>query len=307
MDIVLFAHQNWGVSTLKTILNSKHIVKHVFTHPLDMDKNEKIWYSSVEKYCKGNNIKFTLRKTVSDKDKEFIQNINPDLIFTAGWRRLLPKSIYQIARIGAINMHDGLLPNYRGFAPLNWAIINGEKEVGITVHNIDESADIGGIIMQEKIQVTEFDDTFSVYNKLLDLTPDLIERVLKLIEDGFIVTKSQSKFDGFFCSRRFPWDGQIDWKNDRYSIYNLIRGLCDPYPNAFCFHEGKKIFIKKARLSKEDYRGPPGRICERNERGVIITCGINHKDNQGLLIIEIEVDNVTYNPKDYFSLWTDLK
>jgi methionyl-tRNA formyltransferase len=207
-----------------------------------------------------------------------IKKIQPDLIISAGWRKLISKEVFSIPRFGAINIHDGLLPKYRGFAPINWCIINGEKEAGITTHYIDEFADTGNILLQKKAPIKENDTAFDIYNKLLELSQELILETLSLVESSPEKNRDQKTMEkGFFCSRRFPDDGRINWNLDRTEIYNLIRALSDPYPNAFCYHDTKKIKIVKAKLSNEDFRGPFGRICSIQDNGIIVTCGTNPK------------------------------
>ena len=145
-------------------------------------------------------------------------------------------------------MHESLLPKFRGFAPINWAIINGENEIGITIHYIAETVDTGSILLQKKIPIDPDHTAFEVFNNLQTLIEELVLEVLNLIEFNQIKPRIQNKLDGFFCARRFPEDGRITWLENRIRIYNKIRALSDPYPNAFCYYKQKKIYIKKAQL-----------------------------------------------------------
>lgn len=307
MKILLFAHQNWGVETIRTIKKTKHEIIHVFTHPMDMDKNEKTWYESVKHECELHNIPVMERKNIEDDDVSLINNLSPDLILSVGWRRLIPKSIFDIPKFGTINMHEALLPNYRGFAPINWAIINDETETGITIHYIDETADTGDIIIQKKISIEYDDNANTVYKKLLALTPEIISELLEQIESNSLKLNSQKGRKGFFCSRRFPDDSKIDWSETRFNVYNLIRALSDPYPNAFCFYNDQKIYIKNAKLLNDDYRGECGKICSIRDDGIVVTCGKNHKENQAILITNIATENDDIKPSDFFKLWSELK
>jgi methionyl-tRNA formyltransferase len=274
-----------------------------------MDKHEKVWYGSVKEICNQFGIAVEEKKNVDEEDSLKIQKMKPDLILSAGWRRLIPSSVFKIPKFGTVNLHDGLIPAYRGFAPINWAIINGENEAGITTHFIDEGMDTGAIILQKKVSIGLSDTSFDVYTKLLSLSSELLLDTIRLVETGKAkpVFKTGSE-GGFFCARRFPDDGKINWDRDRMSIYNLIRALSDPYPNAFCLYNGDKIHIKKAKLVEDDYRGLPGRICSITNEGVIVTCGTNHKINQGLLIMEIGVNGKKMKAKDFFNkLWENLE
>jgi methionyl-tRNA formyltransferase len=309
MKLVIFAHQNWGVEAIKKLNGSKHEILHVFTHPLNMDPKEKVWYPSVKDECKKLNLSVEEKLSISDQDLEKIKKINPDLILSVGWRRLLPSIVFTIPKFGTVNLHDSLIPNYRGFAPINWAIINGETHAGITTHFIDEGIDTGNIILQIPVTIDIDETAFDVYKKLLKLSPQLILDTLDMIETGHVKpNKEKNPNRGFFCSRRFPDDGKINWKMHRLTIYNLIRALSDPYPNAFCYFKDTKILIKKAKLTNDDFRGTPGRISSINNEGVIVTCGIDHKQNQGLLITEIQVQDSKLHPKELFTkLWENLE
>lgn len=308
MRIIPFAFTNWGVKGVETLISSNHEIPYVFTHPLDMDKNENVWFDSVKELCENNGILVKEKTSLNDEDEQFIRELNPDLIISLNWRRLLPKSVYQSAPKGAINIHAGYLPKYRGFAPINWAIINGEKEIAVTAHFIDETADTGDIIFQKRIEVTFEDTAYDVYNKAMLSLPEVVLESTSQIESGTLKLKSQKNLKGFLCVKRFPEDGKINWLSDRVQIYNLIRALSDPFPNAFCYHNDEKIFIKKAKLIEDDFRGPPGRVYGIRDDGIIVTCGYDHKENQALLITEIKVKENIINPKEYFKkLWAKLE
>lgn len=308
MRLVLLANQNWGVQSIRALMRTSHKILTVYTHPREMDKHERVWYESVKEECDRNNIEVAERITLSAGDTEYIRALSPDVLFSIGWRRLIPKSIYEIPKYRSINLHEGLLPFYRGFAPTNWSIINGERESGVTAHYIDDRADTGDIILQRKVSIEPDDTGFNLYNKTLSLFPDVLLETLELIESGNVKSVKQNG-RGFFCSRRFPKDGKINWSCNRENIYNLIRALSDPYPNAFCFYQSNKIYIKKARLINDDYRGLPGRICAITADGIIVTCGSDHSKNQAILITEVATDDKGFcHPKEIFkSLWTDLE
>jgi len=183
MRIIIFGHQNWGIETIN-ILKDEHTILRVFTHPLDMDKHEKVWYPSLTEICREYGIPIMERARLEEKDQDEILEMDADLIISAGWRRLIPENVIRAPKYGAINIHDGLLPKYRGFAPINWAIINGEHEAGVTVHFIDESADMGDILIQKKVDIKITDTAKDVYEKLLNFTPELITKAISLIQSG---------------------------------------------------------------------------------------------------------------------------
>jgi len=306
MKLVLFAHQNWGVKGIESILKTSHKILHVYTHPKNYDKYEKEWYKSVFDTCKKYNISVEERLTSTKDDANKIKKLKPDLIMSLGWRRLIPKSIFQIPKYGTLNLHDSLLPKYGGFAPINWAIINGESEIGVTMHFVDEGIDSGNILLQRKISVKPDDTVYDVYKKALKQTDFLVQKSLELVQSQNQITKKTTD-KGFTCSRRFPDDGRIDWYDDRLTVYNFIRALSPPYPSSFCFYKNKKIFIHYAKLTKCDYRGSPGCICKISDKGIIVTCGKNHTTNQGLLITEVFDGEKILKPNIIFQeLWEKL-
>ena len=308
MKLVLFAHQNWGIKAIDTFSKMDIEIAKVFTHPLDMDKHEKVWYDSVKEKCDSLKIPVTEKTSITNSDINEIKSINPDLIFSVGWRRLLPESIFQIPKFGIFNLHDSLIPKYRGFAPINWAIINGENETGLTIHYIDKGIDTGDILLQKKIDIKLQDTAFDIYKKLLDISSDMMHEIIIQIENNKLNPQSQSNMQkGFFCCRRFPRDGKINWNEDRSKTYNLIRASSDPYPNAFFFFEDKKYYVKKAVLLHDDFRGPAGRICSITKDGIIVTCGSDSTKNQAILISEISHNDKIFNPSDIFDkLWEEL-
>ena len=275
---------------------------------MNMDKNEKVWYNSVIDACKKYNIPVKEKTVLDDDDFNFIKNLNPELIISLNWRRLIPKNIYQLPIKGTINIHAGKLPEYRGFAPINWALINGETEIGITAHYLEDTPDTGDIVHQEIIPVENNNNAFDVYQKALDVLPKVILKSVTNIENDNVNVISQKNLQGFLCVKRFPEDGKINWSQNRINIHNLIRALSDPFPNAFCFHKGDKILIKKSKLLENDIRGSPGRVYAIRKDGIIVTCGMEYDKNQALLITEISVNEKVMNPKEYFqTLWTTLE
>lgn len=308
MKVVLFAHQNWGLKAIDAFTQSNIEIVKVFTHPLDMDMHENVWYDAISPYCEQKNIVVSERTKLTDEDVAEIQSLQPDLIFSAGWRRLLPDSLFSIPKHGVLNLHDGKIPEYRGFAPINWAVINGEDKLGITIHYIDEGIDTGDIILQKEIPLSLHETAFDGYNKLLELSTTMIVDVIKMIKENKVVRTSQNILKpGFFCSRRFPHDGKINWNSNPIQIYNLIRALCDPYPNAFFIFENKKYYVKEAKLEQDDYRGTPGRISAIKENGIVVTCGNDHKSNQSILLTKISDGEQVYDANKLFSkLWVDL-
>lgn len=187
------------------------------------------------------------------KSPEFqaeLKNLNADLQIVVAFR-MLPESVWSMPPLGTFNLHASLLPNYRGAAPINWAIINGEKETGVTTFFLKHEIDTGSIIYQEKVPILEEDDLGTMYEKLMNLGSELVLKTVEAIASDSVDPLSQDESKAIHHAPKiFKETGQINWKDSAISIHNLVRGL-SPYPAAWTELDGKicKIYKTEA-LSK---------------------------------------------------------
>ena len=180
--------------------------------------------------------------------EEVIKQINPDVILVLGWYYIVPKKIRSIPRYGACGIHASLLPKYAGWAPLVWAMINGEKETGITFFQFDDSVDGGDIIAQEKFAIKYEDSIKEVYDKATKKSAEILIKFLPTLENIRLIKQDKSKLE--IWDKRTPEDGEIDLTKPSDEIYNFIRAQSSPYPGAFIrTSDGKKLIIEKARIS----------------------------------------------------------
>lgn len=236
--------------------------------------------------------------TKSAKDKKyygFIKNLQPSLIVVMGWRTLLPAEIIRIPRLGVVGVHESLLPKYRGFAPVNWVVINGETKTGVSLFFIGEGVDSGDIIGQKTIMISKEDTAWDLYKKTSSASIELLKTFLPHLKKGTAPRKKQNiRSETYACSRT-PDDGLIDWSDSTANIYNLIRGLSYPYPGAFTYINGKKITINKASIPPQrKFVGRiPGRIVS-----VSANEGVEVLTGDGSILIEeiIQNRNRTINP-----------
>jgi methionyl-tRNA formyltransferase len=159
---------------------------------------------------------------------------------------MIKRAILEIPRHGALNMHGSFLPRYRGRAPVNWAVINGETETGATLHYMVEKPDAGDIVDQEKVGISFTDTALDVFAKVADAAEMLIARSWPLLREGTALRVPMNLAQGSYFGGRKPADGLIDWGKSAVGIYNLIRGVTHPYPGAFTFVDGKKVIIWQA-------------------------------------------------------------
>ncbi len=238
MKIVFMGTPEIAVFCLKKLLEKNITVSAIVTSPdKPSGRGKKIKHSAVKKYALENNLNIFQPKNL--KNTEFINELNflePDLIVVVAFR-MLPKQVWKIPKKGTINLHASLLPDYRGAAPINWAIINGEKQTGVTTFFIDEKIDTGKIILQKKINIG-FDDTAGIlHDKIAEKGSDLLLETIYLIEkDEYKVLNQEKLIDKNKQLKRAPKiykeDCRIDWKNKPENIYNFIRGM-SPFPGAW--------------------------------------------------------------------------
>src|SRR5438552_3037602 len=189
-------------------------------------------------------------QTKAMKDRDYARLIadeaKPDVAIVVGCRILLPKSIYTIPPLGTLAVHDSLLPNYRGFAPLNWALLNGEKQTGVTLFYLDDRMDGGDIMGQRTVDVSPNDTAPEVYERVCQETVRLVLDACRELSEGRAPRVVQDYEIGSFTCSRTPADGVIDWGRRTIAIYDQVRALSYPFPGAFTFLDMEKLFVWKA-------------------------------------------------------------
>ncbi len=258
MKAVVFAYQDIGFVCLRELLLSGVHVSSLFTH--DDDPAEEIWFRRPATLAEERNI--PIYKPTSLNDNKWISTIHeqdPDFIFSFYYRYMIPREILNIPRVAALNLHGSLLPKYRGRAPVNWVLVNGEKETGVTLHEMIEKPDAGDIVAQERIEISFEDDVGSLYVKMSEGAGQLMRETLPALKNGTLQRLPQSGPSSYFGGRK-PEDGLISWHKDALSIYNLTRAVTHPYPGAYTFIEGRKLFVWKAYPHDHEHHQLPGSI-----------------------------------------------
>jgi methionyl-tRNA formyltransferase len=258
MKVVFFGATKFSEELLTHLLNNKINVSALFTIPQEFGisysdtKVKNYNYSELEIVATKNNIPCYYIDSSQDGKKtndytEIIKSINPDVILIMGWYYMVPKKTRELAKYGAWGIHASMLPDYAGGAPLVWAIINGEKETGITLFKLDEGVDDGDIIRQEKIKIEEDDSIKEVYEKVTFASKKVLLNALQNISS--IVFTPQDKSKVKIYPQRKPDDGELDLTKTAKDLYNFIRAQSSPYPGAFIrTSDGKKLIIEKARI-----------------------------------------------------------
>lgn len=207
----------------------------------------------------------------SDETFEIIREKAPDFIVVSAYGNILPKRILDIPKYGCVNLHGSLLPKYRGAAPIQWSVINGDKVTGVTTMLMDVGLDTGDILLKAEKIIREDETAGEVFDALADLCPELLIKTLKGLEEGSIVSVKQDNEAATYVSVLNKEMSVIDWTKSADTIHNLVRGL-NPWPVARTFYNGKLLKIFKTTVIDKNSTHPAGSVVSENGR-IIVTCG----------------------------------
>jgi methionyl-tRNA formyltransferase len=200
-------------------------------------------------------------RNVNDPEAiEWIRGKAPDVLLVVGWTQLVKSQLLAVPKIAALGFHASLLPKYRGRAPVNWAILNGESETGNTMIVLEPGADEGDIVSQRRIPITFEDDCSTIYQKVSVTECEMLGEVLPLVQQGRMPRRKQNHSQATVMPKRRPEDGLIDWNWTSRRLYDWVRGLTQPYPGAFTHLSGQKVTIWKAAIVDGASPNPPGSV-----------------------------------------------
>jgi methionyl-tRNA formyltransferase len=279
LRIVFMGTPEFAVGILDTIIKNNYEVVGVITAAdKPAGRGQKLKYSAVKEFALANNL--TLLQPVNLKDETFLselKSLNANLQIVVAFR-MLPKVVWEMPSLGTFNLHASLLPNYRGAAPINWAIINGESKTGVTTFFIDDKIDTGAMILSSEIEIGDTENAGQLHDRLMDLGSRTVIDTLKLIEKGNVTTIIQTENSDIKTAYKLNKENcKIDWTNPASEINNLIRGL-SPYPAAWCFFGDKNeewnVKIYEGKVISEDHSFSVGQlICTKKEIKIAVTNG----------------------------------
>ena len=270
MKAIVFAYHDIGCVGLKALEKAGFDIQAVFTHT--DDPNENHFYSSVARLSADMELPVFAPENVNHPLWiERIREMKPDVIFSFYYRDMLSEELLSIAPKGAFNLHGSLLPKYRGRAPINWALLKGENETGVTLHKMVAKADAGDIIAQEKVVITETDTGLTLHAKVREAAEVLLDKTLPLIEAGTYKAVAQDESQATYFGRRTAEDGQIDWNRSAKEIDCLIRAVTEPYPGAFTYLGARKMVIWRARVLDDNQGKAAGTVLSNDP--LRIACG----------------------------------
>jgi len=246
---VLFAYHEMGRACLDALIALGAPIAALYTHRDASD--EEIWWRSCAELARDHAIPVHLPDKIGTDEIAQIAALRPAIIYSFYYRNMLPIELIALAPLGAYNLHGSLLPKYRGRAPVNWMLVNGEREAGATLHHMVERADAGDIVAQRAVEITEDDTALTLYRKIVPIGAELIRRYHPLIASGEAPRRAQDLAQGSYFGRRRPEDGRIDWGWPARRIFNLVRAVTHPYPGAFGFLNGRKVYVWAAKIASE--------------------------------------------------------
>lgn len=281
MNIVFMGTPEFAVPSLKSLID-EFGVKAVFTQPdRPKGRGKKLAMSPVKEVALEHDIPvFQPEKLKSDKEIiQKLKDMEPDFIVVVAYGQILTKEILDIPKYGCVNLHASLLPKYRGAAPINWAIINGEKESGNTTMLMDIGLDTGDMLLKSKVGITEDMTAGELHDVMMEDGGKLLVKTLKGLADGSIAREKQGETPTDYARMLDKSVAKIDWNLSGDKIKNLIRGL-NPSPVAYTQYDGENMKVFKAKSLKEEYNYEPGYIIEISKNGMKVACG------KGALLIE---------------------
>jgi methionyl-tRNA formyltransferase len=251
LRIIFMGTPEFAVPSLDLLYKEGYDIVGVVTAPdKPAGRGMKLSESEVKKYAVANNLKVFQPEKLKHPDFiEQLRELNADLQVVVAFR-MLPELVWNMPPLGTINLHASLLPQYRGAAPINWAIINGEKETGVTTFKLQHEIDTGNILLQEKIKITDDETAGSLHDKMKALGAKVLLRTVQQLHNGTFQEHPQ-RHSSKLCPapKIFPEDCKINWNQEVAEINNFIRGL-SPYPTAFTFLNGKKLKIFSAEIEQ---------------------------------------------------------
>ncbi len=274
MKIMFMGTPEFAVPSLEKLINSRHEVISVVCQPDKPKGRSKTPIAPPTKVVAEKYLIPVLQpqKIKTEEFHDEVKSIKPDLIAVVAYGKILPKDILEFPKYKCINVHASILPKYRGAAPINWSIVRGETETGVTTMLMDEGMDTGDILLIEKVKIAADQNSNELANKLSEVGPELLLKTIDLVEKDEITPIKQNDEEATYAPLMRKEDGKIDWNKSAEEINNLIRGM-QPWPNAYTTLDGKNLKIFKAEIKEGN--GKPGEIALAGKESLKVATGKN--------------------------------
>ena len=277
MKIVFMGTPDFAVGTLHALAESEHEILAVVTQPdKPKGRGKALQPTPVKEEAMRYGIPVYQPKKVREEEFQVVlRELNPDLIVVVAFGQLIPKSILELPRYGCVNVHASLLPKYRGAAPIQWAVIDGEKESGVTIMKMDEGLDTGDMIAKNVVPLAADETGGSLFDKLSQVGAQLLLDTIPALEEGTVVCEKQPEESPTpYAAMLNKKMGLIDWSQDASVIECLIRGL-NPWPSAYTYLKGKTLKIWQAKVVEKQHEEEPGTIIEVDKKHLVVACKTN--------------------------------
>ena len=281
IKVVFMGTPDFAVDSLESIHKAGYSVEAVITQKdKRRGRGKKLQYTPVKEKALELGLEVYQPENInSDESKAILEDISPDFIVVVAYGQILTSDILNIPKYGSYNVHASLLPKYRGAAPINWVIIDGEDKTGVTIMEMEKGLDSGDMVLKRSIDIDIEDTTEDIHDSLAKLGADLIVEALESIYNGSSETIGQDHSKSTYASMLTKEMGRIDWNSDGRDIVNLIRGL-KPWPSAYTIYNEDMVKIHKAKVDNSEFDGVNGEIVSVTQDKVYV------KIKEGSLIIE---------------------
>ncbi len=284
LRIIFMGTPDFGLPSLQALVDGPDDVVAVVTQPdRRKGRGKKLTPPPVKLLAEALDIPVLQpTKIRTEEFRNGLLSYQPDLIVVTAYGRILPPSLLDLTPMGCINVHGSLLPLHRGAAPIQWSVIKGDKEVGVTIIRMDEGMDTGDMLLQANITSAPDETAGTLFDKMAQLGSETLLRAIKGLKDGTIAAAQQDHDQATAAPMLKKSDGLIDWSKNGEDLECLIRGL-DPWPSAFCIYKGKRLRLFRPEVVYKESDAQPGILLQADKRGLLIACGEN-----SLLIKEVQ-------------------
>lgn len=291
MILIFCGTPSFAVPALERLVEAGHSVSLVVTQP-DRPRGRGMDVAVSPVKAAASRLGLSVAQPAAIKDnaefREQLAAIRPDAIIVVGYGRIIPKWMIELPRLGNLNLHASLLPKYRGAAPIQWAIANGESVTGVTTMRIDAGLDTGDILMQREISIAAEDTAETLGPKLASIGADLMVETLRGLDTGQVRPTPQDHPQATLAPILKKEDGRMDFSRNARDLYNRLRGF-QPWPGAFTTFKGKTLQVHRAQPLQHEIKLTPGEIAVEGAR-LFVGCGCDHGLNTTLELIEIQLE-----------------
>lgn len=284
MRIVFMGTPDFAVPCLERLIKDGHSILGVFTQPDKPKGRSYVMTPPPVKVCaQENGAQVFQPATMKDGSAyEILKKLEPELIVVVAFGKILPKDILELPKYGCINVHGSLLPKYRGAAPIQWSVLNGDKVTGVTTMYMDVGLDTGDMLLKSETQIGENETSGELYDRLAVLGAELLSKTIDELEAGRLQREKQDDSQSCYASMLDKSMCAIDWNDSAEKIHNKVRGL-SPWPVAAASLNGKKVKIHKTLVSKENIKDEPGKILSLSP--FTVACG-----DGAVEILELQIE-----------------